>query len=185
MLLAAAISLVSSWNSGSKAADAPTRVIDSGIRSGQSGIAATNDDPAAAVSQVAGEALPGLEADELGIVDTAAYDADHDGTPEISTYISIYGRVQTSAGKIDMLRNARILEPGDDRVINELIISEAARSEDPDIREAARKALIEYGDRNAHDALADYLVTQKGILDLEELKRTLDKLALPPLLEER
>ena len=181
LLLAAAVSLVSSWNSRAKEGGTSAPAGDSGTRPGKSGISAERGDSSAAASRVAGEPLPGLETDELGIVDTAAYDADKDGLPEIPTYISIYGRLKTSAGKIDMLRNARILEPGDDQVVNDLIISEAARSEDPEVREAARDALIEYGDENAHDALADYLVTQKGILDLEELRRMLDRLALPSL----
>jgi hypothetical protein len=127
---------------------------------------------------VAEEAELAFETDEQGVVDTTAYDADHDGWPEISTYVRIYRRLKTSAGKYDMLQNVRILEPSDDSVINELIITEAARSDDPEIRRAAREALLEYGGKKAHLALADYITTQTGVLDVEELKRTLDKIGL-------
>jgi hypothetical protein len=126
---------------------------------------------------------PRFQTDDRGIVDTADYDADGDGYPEIATYLRIYGRLKISAGKIDMLQNARVLEPADDPAVNRLIITEAARSEDPEIRVAAREALVEYGGENARTALADYLATQTGILDLEELKAALDRTGLPRLKE--
>jgi hypothetical protein len=120
-------------------------------------------------------AEPRFQTDDRGIVDTADYDADRDGYPEIATYVRIYGMLKSSAGKIDMLQNARILEPADDPVINRLIITEAARSEDPGIRSSARDALSEYGGEKARAAMADYMATQTGILDLEELKAALDR----------
>jgi hypothetical protein len=123
----------------------------------------------------------GPEVDEHGIVDPEAYDADRDGTPELGTYVRLYSRLKTSAGKCDMLQNVRILDPLDDPVVNDLLIREAAGSEDPEIRQAARDALFEYGAMNSHAALADFIATQRGIFDLEELKRTLDKLKLPTL----
>ncbi|MCW1921810.1 hypothetical protein OKA05_04550 [Luteolibacter arcticus] len=128
----------------------------------------------------AADDLP-FETDEAGIVDTAAYDTDGDGYPEIQTFVRIYGQLKTVAGKCDMLENARILEPPDDPRINALLIEEAAHSDSPEIREAARDGLLEYGGPVAHKGLQDYLLTQTNILDPSKLNETLDKLAHPTL----
>lgn len=179
LLVVAVLAVVLPRFRESAAEDSPD---GSGVRGPETSSRATGSrmakPPRSGEGAVAGEAGPDFETDEEGIVDTEAYDSDQDGWPEISTYVSIYRRLKTTAGKYDMLQNARILEPPDDPVVNELIITEAARAEDPEIRQAAREALLEYGGEKARAALADYIATQTGILDVEELKRTLDKTGL-------
>jgi hypothetical protein len=179
LLAAAALAVIQANRPGLEPAGGPgAEAVPAGPRESGSrpgGIPRPTESPATA------GAAPAFRTDEQGIVDTADYDADQDGLPEIATFVRIYRMLKTSAGKHDMLQNVRILEPPDDPVINELIITEAARSEDPEIRSAARDALFEYGGKRAGAALADYIATQTGIHDLEELKRTLDKTGLPPL----
>lgn len=120
-----------------------------------------------------------------GLPDFSNYDRNNDGDPEVDAFLNVYRRVDSSAGKIDMLENVRTFDTNDDPRLNDLLIIQAARAEDAEVREAARDALFAYGESEAHDALESYLKAETRIADRAELEELLGDLQRSPLTEVR
>ena len=123
--------------------------------------------------------------DDDGLPEFSNYDPDDDGYPDVDAFIAVYRRVQTPEGRIDMLDNVRTFETPDDPELNNLLIDEAARSDDAGVREAARDAMFAYGGPQAHAALGQYLETETRVIDRSELNKLLDELSSPSLMSLR
>lgn len=111
-----------------------------------------------------------------GLADFSNYDRNGDGDPEIDAFLSVYRRIDTSAGKIDMLENVRTFNTLDEPQLNDLLIEQAARAEDPEVRETAREALFEHGGTKAHDSLQAYLKSETRAADRQALEKLLGDL---------
>lgn len=122
-----------------------------------------------------------LQLTEEGLADFSTYDRNGDGDPEIDAFLEVYRCLDSSAGRIDLLGNIRTFDTLDEPPLNDLLIDQAARAEDPEVRRAARQALFEHGGAKAHDALAVYLKSETRAADRQELEKLLDDLQRPPL----
>ena len=111
-----------------------------------------------------------------GLADFSNYDRDGDGNPEVGAYVEVFRRVDTSTAKIDMLDNVRTFDTLDEPRLNDLLIDQAAKAEDPEVRRAAREALFEHGGAKAHASLAAYLETETRAADRQELDKLLGDL---------
>jgi len=116
-----------------------------------------------------------------GLADFSNYDRDGDGDPEIGAFLEVFRRVDTSAAKIDLLDNVRTFDSLDEPPLNDLLIHQAAKAEDPEVRRAAREALFEHGGAKAHATLAAYLETETRAADRQELEKLLGDLQRPSL----
>jgi hypothetical protein len=111
-----------------------------------------------------------------GLADFSNYDRDGDGNPEVGAFLGVFRRVETSAAKIDLLDNVRTFVTLDEPQLNDLLIDQAAKAEDPEVRRAAREALFEHGGAKAHEALAAYLETETRAADRQDLDKLLGDL---------
>ncbi len=128
---------------------------------------------------------PPLLLTEEGIADFSNYDRNGDGDPEVDAFLKVYRRVETNAGRIDMLENVRAFDPIDEPLLNDLLIQQAAKAEDPEVRKAAREALFEHGGAKAHEALASYLESETRAADRQKLEKLLGDLLRPSLSQVR
>jgi hypothetical protein len=124
-----------------------------------------------------------LNADALP--DFSNYDRDGDGVAEVGAFIEVFRRVDSSAAKIEMLDHVRTIEPLDDPQMNDLLIHQAARDEDPEVRQAAREALFEHGGAKALQTLTAYLETETRAADRQKLEKLLVDLERPTLSQHR
>jgi len=124
---------------------------------------------------------PPLALTAEGLPDFSNYDRNGDGDPEVDAFLNVYKRVDSSAGKIDMLDNVRTFGTLDDPRLNDLLIIQAARSDDAEVRQAARSALFEYGQSEAHAALESYLKAETRVTDRAEMEKLLGDLQRPTL----
>jgi hypothetical protein len=131
------------------------------------------------------EEKPPLLLTEEGLVDFSNYDRNGDGDPEIEAFLVVYRRVDTSAGRIDMLDNVRTFDTLDQPQLNDLLIEQAAKAEDAEVRRAAREALFEHGGAKAHEALAAYLESETRAADRQKLEKLLGDLQRPSLSQVR
>jgi hypothetical protein len=142
-------------------------------------------DPAnSSASAKLSEATP-LVLTEEGLADFSNYDRNGDGDPEADAFLEVYRRVDTSAGKIDMLDNVRAFDTLDQPPLNDLLIDQAAKAEDAEVRRAAREALFEHGGAKAHEALAVYLESETLAADRQKLEKLLGDLQRPSLTQVR
>ena len=118
---------------------------------------------------------------EEGLPDFSNYDRNNDGDPEVDAFLQVYRRVDTSAAKIDMLENVRTFDTPDEPQLNDLLIEQAAKAEDSEVRKAARSALFEHGGAKAHESLAAYLKSETRAADRRELEKLLTDLQRTPL----
>ena len=102
-----------------------------------------------------------------------------EGLAEIDTFIKSYAKAADSDEKIDLLADVRKLELEDQPAINNLLLEEIF-DPDEEVRDSARTALVEYGGKNAHQALAELLQARPDAPEITELKKVLDILILPP-----
>ena len=116
-----------------------------------------------------------------GFPDFSNYDRNNDGDPEVDAFLQVYRRVETSAAKIDMLGNVRTFDTLDEPQLNDLLIDQAAKAEDSEVRKAARSALFEHGGSKAHESLAAYLKSETRAADRQELEKLLTDLQRTPL----
>jgi len=131
------------------------------------------------------EEKPPLLLTEEGLADFSNYDRNGDGDPEINAFLDVYRRLDSSASRIDMLENIRTFDTLDEPQLNDLLIDQAARSEDAEIRRAAREALFEHGGAKAHEALAAYLESETRAADRQKLEKLLGDLQRPSLSQVR
>ncbi len=101
-----------------------------------------------------------------------------EGLAEIDGFLKSYRKAADSEEKIDLLSSVRKLDLEDRPVVNDFLLNEIFDS-DPEIRENARDALLEYGGKNAHRSLGDLLQARPDIPERKELENILDDLLLP------
>lgn len=116
-----------------------------------------------------------------GLADFSSYDRNNDGDPEVDAFLEVYRRVDSDAAKIDLLENVRTFDTLDEPLLNDLLIVQAAKAEDPEVRKAARSALFEHGGAKAHESLAVYLKSETRAADRQELEKLLTDLQRSPL----
>ena len=146
-----------------------------------SGNPARNPSPVSPTGTAAPSSEPPLVLTGDGLPDFSNYDRNGDGDPEVDAFLSVYRRVDSSACKIDMLENVRTFETSDEPRLNDLLIDQAAKAENAEVREAARDALFEHGGAKAHDSLGAYLKSETRVADRAELEKLLGNLQLSPL----
>ena len=128
---------------------------------------------------------PLLVLTEDGLADFSNYDRNGDGDPELDAFLAVYRRLDTNAGRIDLLENVRTFDTLDEPQLNDLLIEQAAKAEDADLRKAAREALFEHGGAKAHEALATYLESETRAADRQKLEMLLGDLKKPSLSQVR
>jgi hypothetical protein len=128
---------------------------------------------------------PPLVLTEEGLADFSNYDRNGDGDPELDAFLAVFRRVDTNAGKIDLLGNIRTFDTLDEPQLNDLLIEQAAKAEDEEVRKAAREALFEHGGAKAHEALAAYLKSETRAADRQKLEKLLGDLQRPSLSQVR
>lgn len=116
-----------------------------------------------------------------GLADFTNYDRNNDGDPEVDAFLEVYRRVDTDAAKIDLLENVRTFDTLDEPLLNDLLIDQAAKAADPEVRKTARSALFEHGGAKAHESLAAYLKSETRAEDRQELVKLLTDLQRTPL----
>ncbi|RYD66881.1 MAG: hypothetical protein EOP83_04000 [Verrucomicrobiaceae bacterium] len=116
-----------------------------------------------------------------GLADFANYDRNNDGDPEVDAFIKVYRRVDTDTARIDLLENVRTFDSLDEPLLNDLLIDQAAKAPDPEVRKAARSALFEHGGAKAHESLAVYLKSETRAVDRQALEKLLADLQRSPL----
>jgi len=112
----------------------------------------------------------------------SAQPADPDtaeGLAEIDEFLKNYRKAADSDEKIDLLADVRKLDLEDRPAINDFLLNEIFDS-DEEVRDSARTALVEYGGENAHRALAALLEARPDAPEIDELKKVLDMLQMPP-----